>query len=75
MPSSRQRIMRAAKRRGYIIDAAMYSRPAMTGMGDGLGGWRVRLRDGREYGGTLAAVIEWIMDLPMRLSKEPDHAE
>ena len=73
---SRARIMRAAASRGVVVDyCAAYSRPLMLSMGDGLGGWRVTLRDGRQYGGTCAAVVEWLMGLPMRLSTEEEASD
>lgn len=61
-------IARAARARGYVLESATYTPVVMLEMGDGIGGWDVRLSCSRGWtmagGSNLKGVIADIESLP-----------
>lgn len=61
-------IARAARERGYVLESATYTPVVLLEMGDGIGGWDVRLSCGRGWamagGANLTGVLADIAALP-----------
>lgn len=68
MTRAQAAIARAARNRGYTLESATYTPVVMLEMGDGIGGWDVRLSCSRGWvmagGSNFEGVIADIAALP-----------